>query len=82
MFGWVGELASAFASVGFEGLVLLSLLIVIGLLVRANSKAVDNMSRMHSGMLEALDRSSDSHKGVARVLGRIEGILGLTSEEP
>lgn len=81
MFGWVGELATAFAQVGFEGLVLLTLLIVVVLLVRANTRATDNMTRMHSGMLEALDRSSDSHNSVTRVLGRIEGILRLDPEE-
>lgn len=81
MFGWVGELASAFASIGPWGLILLTLLIIVVLLVRANARQAEIMFKMHDTTLQALDRSTDSHHGVARVLGRIEGILGLKSED-
>lgn len=74
MFGWVGELAHAFASIGPWGVVLLTMLIIIILLIRQNA-------RMHSETVAALDRSSQSHNGVARVLGRIEGILGIGGED-
>lgn len=82
MFGWVGELASAFSSAGLEGLVLLALLIISILLIRSNSRKSDHMRHMHDGMVKALDSSSEAHRGVSRVLGRIEGILGIRKREP
>ena len=80
MWGWVGELASAFSSAGFPGLVVLALLIVIALLFRVNHHNHKTIVTMHSGLLEALNRSTDSHLGVAKVLSRIEAILGLKDE--
>lgn len=74
MFSWVGELAEAFASIGPWGVVLLAMLIIILSLIRVNRA-------MHDGMIKALDRSSDAHRGVSHVLGRIEGILGMPSED-
>lgn len=73
MFGWVGELAEAFASIGPWGVVLLAMLIIILQLISSNRK-------MHDATIKALDRSSAAHTGVMHVLGRIEGILGLPPE--
>jgi hypothetical protein len=81
MFGWVGELASAFASGGLAGLVLLALLIIIALLLRQVAISHKLIAKMHDGMINALDNSSEAHRGVTRVLGRIEGILGLGGED-
>lgn len=81
MFGWVGEIASAFASGGLAGLVLLTLVIIIALLFRAHSNSQKMISKMHDGMINALENSSEAHRGVTRVLGRIEGMLGIGGDE-
>lgn len=81
MFGWVGEIAGAFASIGPWGIILLTMLIIVALLIRQNSGHAKQIERMHTGMVESLDRSSAAHHGVTRVLGRIEGILGLGEED-
>ena len=80
MFGWVGELANAFGKLGFEGMVLLTLLLVIFMLVRANTAKSKHMLKMHESTLAGLQHSSDSHLAVAKVLSRIEAILGLPPE--
>lgn len=81
MWGWIGELASAFSASGLQGLVLLTLLIVAVLLIRANGKKDEHLRNMHNSTIQALDRSSDAHHGVSRVLGRIEGMLRLPPEK-
>lgn len=81
MFGWVGQIATAFASGGLAGLVLLALLIIIALLVRQIAASHKLIGKMHEGMVGALTDSSEAHRGVTRVLGRIEGILGIGGEE-
>lgn len=81
MFGWVSNLAEAFATLGPWGVVLLALLIIILALIRQNSAQAKSLQQMHEGMIQALNRSSTAHQGVTRVLGRIEGVLGLPLEQ-
>lgn len=76
-----GGVAGVFGDLGFEGAMVLALLILLIGMVRANTAKDKLLSEMHKSTLEGLQHSSDSHLAVAKVLSRIEAILGLPNDQ-